>query len=315
MANDEAITAAMRASPEFHLIGSIARTLGARAQGLGDDAAVFPLPHGDDCVVSVDASVEGVHFRREWLTPREIGYRAAAAAMSDLAAMAAVPRAILLALALPDRWRADVPALAEGVGELAAMVGAPVAGGNVSAASELSLTITVIGSARTPLRRTGVEPGDALYVTGHLGGPSAALAAFLAGEAPGDAARSRFARPQPRLLEARWLAASGAVAAIDISDGLLADAEHLAAASGVAIDIDPGLVPCVAGIPPAIAASGGEEYELLVAARTPVDTAAFAHRFGIPLTRIGTASAGEPVVRAAGLASVAKASGHDHFTR
>ena len=315
MAHDDAITAAMRASPEFYLITSIAQALGARAEGLGDDAAVFPLPHGDECVVSVDASIEGVHFRREWLSPREIGYRAAAAAMSDLSAMAAAPRAILLALALPDRWRADVPAIAEGVGELAALVDAPVVGGNVSSASELSLTITVIGSARTPLRRTGIEPGDALYVTGHLGGPAAALAAFLAGDIPGGAARARFARPQPRLREARWLAASGASAAIDISDGLLADAEHLAAASGVMIDIEPALIPCVAGISPAAAASGGEEYELLIAARASIDTAAFARRFGIPLTRIGTASAGTPEVRAAGLASVAKAPGHDHFTK
>ena len=118
------LEAPLRHAAEFDVIRAIADALGDHATGLGDDAAVFALPRGDACVVSVDASVEGVHFRREWLDAREIGYRAAAAAMSDLAAMAARPHVLLLALAVPRDWIDQVPEIARGVGELAAAVGA-----------------------------------------------------------------------------------------------------------------------------------------------------------------------------------------------
>lgn len=306
--------ASLRDSAEFDLVRTIAAQLGARAEGLGDDAAVLAVPHGDDCIVSVDASIEGVHFRRGWLTPAEIGWRAAAAAMSDLAAMAAAPRALLLALGVPDAWRAEVAALAEGVGALAASVGAVVIGGNLSAASELSLTITVIGSARTPLRRTGVHAGDELYVTGRLGGPAAALRDLAAGREPRPEFRARFAHPVPRVREARWLAAHGAVAAIDVSDGLLADAMNLAVASDVRIAIDAAAIPRVEDVTPDLAASAGEEYELLVAARRPLDVQAFENRFGIPLTRVGSVTVGGAGVDAAGLARVANVPGHDHFS-
>lgn len=310
-----AIVAPLRAGAEFDLVRAIAAQLGDRAAGLGDDAAVLALPHGDACVVSVDASVEGVHFRRGWLTPREIGYRAAAAAMSDLAAMAATPRALLLAMAVPGAWRGKVAALADGVGELAALAGAHVVGGNLSAAGELSLTITVIGSAHAPLRRTGIRAGDALYVTGQLGGPAAAIRAWMAGGEPAAPVRARFARPVPRIREAAWLAAHGAVAAIDVSDGLVADAEHLAAASGVHLELDVSRLPRIDGATAADAATGGEEYELLVALRGPLDAAAFARRFGIPVTRVGTAVAGPPGVSGAGAGRVADVPGHDHFSR
>lgn len=310
----DGIVAPLRASAEFDLVRTIAASLGDRASGLGDDAAVLRLPHGDDCIVSVDAAVEGVHFRREWLAPHEIGYRAAAAAMSDLAAMAATPHALLLAMAVPESWRTDVAAIARGVGELAASVGASVVGGNLTAADALALTITVIGSAQTPLRRTGLRAGDSLYVTGALGGPHAALAALSAGSEPASADRARFARPVPRVAEARWLAAHGCVAAIDISDGLLADAENLATASAVRIAIDTAVIPRHGGASLADAATGGEEYELLVAARAALDTAGFSARFGIPLTRIGSVVEGAAGVVADGLARVANAAGHDHFS-
>lgn len=312
--NEPAVAAAMRDSPEFDLVRAIAAQLGDRARGLGDDAAVLALPHGDDCVVSVDSSVDGVHFRRGWLTAREIGYRAAAAAVSDLAAMAAQPRALLLALGIPDEWRSEVAELAEGVGLLAASVGAAVVGGNVSAAGELSLTITVIGSVHAPLRRTGIRADDRLYVTGRLGGPAQALEALLAGREPDAEARARMAKPQPRVREALWLAANGAVAAIDVSDGLLADAEHLAAASNVRIVLDGSCLPRFGEVDAPVAASSGEEYELLVAARADIDTAAFASRFGVPLTQVGVAAEGTAGVTARGLSRVAKGPGHDHFS-
>lgn len=309
----DGIIAPLRSSAEFDLVRAIAVALGDRASGLGDDAAVLRLPHGDDAIVSVDSAVEGVHFRREWLAPREIGWRAAAAAMSDLAAMAAVPHSLLLALTVPERWRADVPEIAAGVGELAASVGASVVGGNLAAGDQLTLTTTVIGSAHTPLRRTGLHVGDALYVTGMLGGPGAALAALLAGREPAAASRARFAHPVPRVAEARWLAAAGCVAAIDISDGLVADAGNLAAASGVQVQVDAARIPRHSGVTISQAATGGEEYELLVVARSPLDATAFAARFGIPLTRVGTVVDGQPGVSVDGLPRGAGAPGHDHF--
>jgi thiamine-monophosphate kinase len=309
------IVAPLREAGEFDLVRAIAAALGDRAAELGDDAAVFPLPHGDSPVVSVDASVEGVHFRREWLEPREIGYRAAAAAMSDLAAMAAAPRALLLALTLPPDRTGDVAAIADGVGELTASVGALVVGGNLAVATELSLTTTVIGSVRTPLRRTGLQPGDRLYVTGRLGGAGAALADLLAGRTPSPERRQRFARPEPRIREAQWLAAAGAVAAIDISDGLLADLENLAAASGVAIRLDARRIPCFPGVSAEEALTSGEEYELIVGARDGFDAAAFEARFGIALTEVASVGQGSTGVVVEGIARVAKAHGHDHFSR
>lgn len=309
------IVAPLRAAGEFDLVREIAAALGENGAELGDDAAVFPLPHGESPVVSVDASVEGVHFRREWLDPREIGYRAAAAAMSDLAAMAAAPRAVLLALTLPADRREEVAAIAAGVGELAGSVGAVVVGGNLAVATELSLTTTVIGSARTPLRRTGLQPGDRLFVTGELGGAGAALADFLAGRPPDPMRRRRFARPEPRIREARWLAAEGAVAAIDVSDGLLADMENLAAASGVAIHLDARRIPCVDGVVPEAALTSGEEYELIVGVRHDLPVAAFQSRFGIPLTEIARVHAGPPGVTVEGSVRVANVHGHDHFSR
>lgn len=293
---------------------AIAGALGDTAQGLGDDAAAVAFPHGERIVASVDASVEGVHFRREWLTPEEIGYRAAAAATSDLAAMAATPRVLLLAFALPSAWTTDVPALAAGVGELARSVGASVVGGNLSAATELSITTTVLGSAWAPLPRTGLRPGDRIFVTGRLGGVGAALADLLAGRTPRPEHRARLARPMPRVREALWLAAEGATAAIDISDGLLGDLENLAAASGVAIEARADRIPCADGVAPEAAATSGEEYELIVGARDGFDAAAFEARFGVPLTEIGVAHAGPPVVHLDGLGRVAKAHGHDHFS-
>jgi thiamine-monophosphate kinase len=300
--------------PEFDAIRTMLGEWGPRARGIGDDAAVLDVPERQQLVVSTDASVEGVHFRREWLSAEEIGARAAAAALSDLAAMAASPLGLLLALAVPVSWRSEIPELARGLGATAARAGCPIVGGNVTRASELSLTITVLGSAASPLRRSGVRAGDAIFVTGTLGGPGAALRALLSGRVPSSADMMRFIAPVPRLAEARWLAAHGAHAAIDLSDGVLGDAAHLARASGVTLALDLAVVPRVAGVTPDEAASSGEEYELLVAMPpdAPIDTGAFAREFALPLTAIGVASTydGEPVRvdrRPPPL------SGHDHF--
>ena len=275
---------------EFDAIRAMLEEWGPRATGVGDDAATVEMPSGAELVVSTDASVEGVHFRREWMSASEIGARAATAALSDLAAMAASPLGVLLSLVVPERWQTDLLALARGVGMTAANAGCPIVGGNLTRGSELSLTITVLGHASNPLRRAGARSGDRVYVTGWLGGPGAALRALLASETPAAAHLARFIAPVPRLREAQWLAAAGARAAIDISDGLLADAAHLARASGVTLALDLESLSRVDGVTAAQAATSGEEYELLIAmsADVSVDVGQFVRTFGIPLTDIGS---------------------------
>ncbi len=300
---------------EFDAIRAMLAEWGPHATGVGDDAAVLALPADEQLVVSTDASVEGVHFRREWMSPAEIGERAASAALSDLAAMAAAPIGLLLALSVPERWEQDLIELARGVGAASAGARCPIVGGNLTRGTELSLTITVLGSAATPLGRAGAHTGDRLFVTGRLGGPGAALRAYFAGRTPSPADRARFVAPVPRLDEARWLADHGAVAAIDISDGLLADAAHLARASGLTLAIDLGALPRVDGVTVHEAAASGEEYELLVAVPegAPLDPAVFARTFGIPLTGIGHARPLASVAVQLEGGSAADPHGHDHL--
>lgn len=304
---------------EFDVIRDLVRRWGVSAQGIGDDAAILDIPSGTRLVASTDASIENVHFRREWLTPSEIGYRAATAALSDLAAMAATPIAMLIAMSVPERWRDAIGGIADGIGDASRSFGAPITGGNLTTGSELSLTVTVLGYAARPLSRDAAVPGDFVYVTGAFGGPGRALAAWDAGTTPSASDRARFARPTARIREALWLAAHGATAAIDVSDGLAADAGHLAAASGVDVQIEVDAIPVVAGAEPLVAARSGEEYELALTARAPIDEHAFARAFGVPLTRIGRTSApadDKPRVRLRSHGRfVDLPAGHDHFSR
>jgi thiamine-monophosphate kinase len=257
-----------------------------------------------------------VHFRREWLSPEEIGWRATAAALSDLAAMAAKPLGVLVALTLPPPWLDELGALAEGIAAAASAAGAPIVGGDLTNGAPLALTLTVLGAAAAPLRRSGAHPGDTIWVTGQLGGPALALAAWSEGRQPTPEARARFARPVPRIREAQWLAAAGATAGIDISDGLGGDAAHLAAASGVRITIEADAVPRISGADVSTAQRSGEEYELLVAARTPFDAVAFQRTFGLSLTRIGAVEQGDAGVDLLiGGERVASPAGYDHFSQ
>ncbi len=305
---------AMGGGAEFDLVRRLLDTWGARASGIGDDAAVIDVPDGERLVASTDASVENVHFKRGWMTPRELGARAATAALSDLAAMGARPLGLLLALGLPENWQAAAEELADGVGATASALACPIVGGNVTRSSELTLTVTVLGSAARPLSRSGASPGDIMFVTGRLGGPGAALAALLADRDPEPTARARFIAPTARIAEGRWLAAHGATALIDISDGLLADAGHLANASGVSLSLDVDAVPCLADCDTRTALLSGEEYELLVSVPSGVALAtnAFERTFGIPLTRIGVVieRQDESVLTTGGGVLVA---GHDHL--
>ena len=301
---------------EFDLIRAMISRWGERARGIGDDAAVVAIPAGEQLVLSTDTSLEGVHFKREWLSAEEIGWRSAVAALSDLAAMAANPLGVLVAVTLPQDWIAGLEALTEGIAAAAFESGAPIVGGDLSTGERLTITISVAGSTATPLRRSGAQAGDSLWVTGQLGGPALALAAWSEGRQPTPEARARFAHPVPRIREAQWLASASATAAIDISDGLGGDAAHLAAASGVRITIDADKVPLAPGADVSTAQRSGEEYELLVTTRGSFDEAAFQREFGLPLTRIGTVERGDAGVDLLiGGERVASPPGYDHFSK
>lgn len=303
---------------EFDVIRDLVRRWGESARGIGDDAAILDVPAGCRLLASTDATVENVHFRDGWLEPDEIGYRAAAAALSDLAAMAATPMAILVAMCVPEKWRQHLAGIAEGIGQASRSFHAPITGGNLTRASELSLTVTVLGYAAHPLGRDGARVGDVVYVTGALGGPGCALDAWVSGRQPSQDHRARFARPSPRIREALWLASHGATAAIDVSDGLLADAGHLAAASAVDVCIELDAIPATSGASPLVAARSGEEYELVVTMQAPVDEHMFAREFGVPLTRVGVVTAPREHTPRARLRSrgrfVDLPAGHDHFS-
>jgi thiamine-monophosphate kinase len=302
---------------EFDAIRAMVERWGVRARGIGDDAAVLTVPRGDALVASVDSAIEGRHFRREWLTPREIGYRAAVAALSDLAAMAARPLGLLVALAVPAPWRDALPAIADGIGDALEGAHTVILGGNLADADALSITTTVLGAVYEPLRRSGARVGDRVYVTGRLGGPAAAIAALAGGREPVASLRESFAHPTPRLAAAIWLADHGVTAAIDVSDGLAGDLAHLASASSVSIDVDVERIPVAEGADTSHAVRGGEDYELIVTCPHDLDIEAFERRFAIPLTPIGRVSA---ATRAASVVlrlhgeRVANPLGHDHFS-
>jgi len=276
---------------EFDLVRTLLSEWGKSAQRIGDDAAIVEVPPGEKLVITTDTSVDGVHFRHEWLNHFEIGYRATAAALSDLAAMAARPLGIVIALTLPEADRLEARALATGIREGASAVLCPIVGGDLSSGKILSLTVTALGSVARPLSRGGAKAGQRVYVTGRLGGPAAAVRAWRAGEEPSERDRARFANPIPRIEPAMGLAQRGATSAIDISDGLIADLGHVAAASRVRIEIDVDRIPRVEGVSPIQAANSGEEYEIAVTA-PEIDTKVFSAEFGLDLTEIGRVVAG-----------------------
>ncbi|MEB2322507.1 MAG: thiamine-phosphate kinase, partial [Sorangiineae bacterium] len=248
--------------------------------GIGDDAAIL-APRGRRLVWTIDAAVEGVHFERRWLTLADVGFRSFNAAASDLAAMGARPLGALSALALPPAASLrDVAAIGRGQAEAARSLGCPVVGGNLSRASELSVTTTVLGEATAPLRRAGARPGDELWLVGEVGLARAGFELLRAGHP----ARTRAARAcvaawrRPHALLRRGVALAGrARACIDVSDGLAGDAAQLAQASGVRVIIDAGalraaLSPELAAVaaalgvePLELALEGGEDYALLAA--------------------------------------------------
>ncbi|HEY8795152.1 MAG TPA: AIR synthase-related protein, partial [Gemmatimonadaceae bacterium] len=204
-----------------------------------------------------------------------------------------------------------------GVGDALDCAKTIVRGGDITGASDLTMGFTVLGSTAAPLRRNGARLGDTVYVTGRLGGPGAALAAWQRGDTPSAAARERFAHPVARITEAIWLVRSGARAAIDISDGLLADAEHMAVASGVRIQLDLDQLPLHEGVSARDAAVSGEEYELIVCAAA-LNVSAFERANQLSLTAVGRVL--EPIPDGIGLSvrlngeRLARAEGFRHFS-
>ena len=318
----------MRASPEFELIAEIRERLARAGAGSGADAPDrIRLGAGDDAAITVpggatattiDAVVDGVHFRSGWCPPHSVGRKAMATALSDLAAMGAEPGEAYVWLGRPP-WLdpESVLDLCDGLAVVAAANGVAIAGGDLTAASELAVAVTAVGHARSEhdfVRRTGAEPGDALCVTGALGGAAAGLMLLEHPDFGGEeisaeadvAACQRQLDPKPRLEAGGLLAAAGAKAMIDVSDGLGADAEQLARASGVAIEIELERVPLATGVDEIAAAAGrdvyelvagGEDYELLVVLpRAELDAAAAAlEPIGIPLAEIGRVGSGRGV--------------------
>lgn len=289
---------------EFDSIRTILDQLGDLAVGIGDDTATVADGQGT-LVMSTDTSVEKVHFRRDWMSDEEIGWRATAAALSDLAAAAAAPSGVMLALTLPHGMTdAELRSLINGVGGATRSAGARIIGGDLVTADHLALTVTVIGRAPRPVSRRGARPGDEVWVSGVLGGSRAALLDWLDGVTPSGGARSAFARPQSRHRLAMWLASQGATAMMDLSDGLAGDAPHLAAASGVRIAVDLAALPIHPSVHKVaerkgedareLAATGGEDYELLFTLPAGSPAGALSEpATGQPVVRIGVVTEGE----------------------
>lgn len=259
--------------------------------GAGDDAAVVE-PSAGRLVATTDALVEGVHFRLDWSSPSDVGFKAVSVNVSDLAAMGATPRWILVAVCAPgDTPVATLDGIYEGIAQACGRYGAEVVGGDTVGARALVLAVTALGELDgDPLTRSGAKPGDVLAVTGGLGRAATGLNLLLSGDPtdvdPHDALACLEAhrRPLARVEEGRRLREAGVHAAIDVSDGLASDAVRIAEASGVGVEIDGDRLPVAAEAASVARArgwdaaqavlGGGEDLELLVAAPPDADLAA-----------------------------------------
>jgi thiamine-monophosphate kinase len=305
-------------SSEFQLIDAIRSRLGERGRrvviGSGDDAAVTRCE--GLTVTSVDGFVEGVHFRLATTSMRDLGHKCLAGATSDIAAMGASPGEVYFVLGLPEHLAPEaVLDFAEGAEALAAELGFVISGGDLSRSHELIVAVTATGHARDEselVRRDGARPGDRIGVTGTIGGAGAGLLLLerklggLASEI-GETLIARQLRPRPRIEAGRALAAAGVHAMIDVSDGIASDSVRLAERSGVLVEVLLQRLPVEEGVaavaeqagldPLELAATGGEDYELLFAA--PDEAAetveAAAEQAGAPITWIGRARSGTGV--------------------
>jgi thiamine-monophosphate kinase len=321
---------------EFALIDRLRRLVPAGGPGvllgIGDDAAA--LRFSGDVLATCDVQVEGVHFSRDLCGPRDIGWRALAVNLSDIAAMAGTPRFALVSLALPADTHAEtVDGVYAGLGEAAAAHDVAVVGGNVSrTAGPFVIDVTLLGETNAPLRRSGARVGDGVWITGQVGKAAAGLYLARHGEVrvPGGGALvAAYRRPSPRVAVGQALGrCRRATALIDTSDGTASDLLHLAEASGVGARIDAARLPLPEGLVAAARAAGadpltwalggGEDYELLFTAGPEFEALAgdLARTTGVPVTRIGDvlpATGGRWVVLPDGGQAPLVASGWDHF--
>jgi thiamine-monophosphate kinase len=277
--------------------------------GIGDDCAIFrPRGSREDLVFTTDMVLEDVHFRRQTHPGEIVGWRALARGLSDIAAMGAQPRFCLVSLALAP-WADDawVDAFYRGLTRLARMTGTTVAGGDLARAEKLACDVAVCGSVPRgkALRRDGARPGDAIYVSGRLGGAALGL------ETRSGAAWNKHATPEPRLSLGVFVRERlRATAALDLSDGLSLDLHRLCLASGAGAEIAGRDMPVFAGATIEQALHGGEDYELLFTLRPRAKVPELYE--GLRLTRIGVITEGTP-----GLVLLdgrpLEAGGYDHF--
>jgi thiamine-monophosphate kinase len=278
---------------EIARIAMLAKLLGHRKNaegvevGIGDDAAVLTVRPGEGkeekLVWTIDEQVEGTHFRRDLLSWRDVGWRSFMAAVSDVAAMGAVPWGVLSAMVLPaDVDDAALEAIARGQDEASEAVGAPVVGGNLARGPVFSIATTVLGRAVTPVLRGGAKAGDGLWMAGSVGLAAAGFRALSAGKGSdprmGAAVRA-WRAPRALIHEGRAMSAV-AHAAIDVSDGLARDAGHIAASSRVGIVLDAEAIAQDAALrevaaalvvdPLELALHGGEDYALVASSAEPI---------------------------------------------
>jgi thiamine-monophosphate kinase len=321
---------------EFELIDAIRKRLARRSErvlrGPGDDAAVV---RGDGVTVtSVDAFVEGVHFRLATTSLRDLGWKCLAASLSDLAACGARAGEAYLVLGLPESvGEREALELVDGAEELADSVSVTICGGDLTASNELFVAVTVVGHAPSEgnlVSRDGAQAGDVVGVTGTIGGAGAGLILLERKQhgVPieiGERLLERHRRPRPRLEEGAALAAVGATAMIDVSDGLASDAMRLSESSGVQLAIGLDQLPLEEGVDEVaelggatgtnLAATAGEDYELLFTVpperRTSVEESL--GRTGTPVAWIGEVLAGGGVRLLDGRGRPQALSGWDHF--
>ena len=326
----------VRDASEFDLIEALSQALpspppgaarGLRI-GIGDDAAAWSSPEGAT-VLTTDTLVEGVHFDLDWTGWADLGWKALAVNLSDVAAMGCASTYAVVTLGL----RGDLPvdgltAMYGGIAEAAGLFGCAVVGGDITASPALFVSVAMLGSRQGRggvLTRTGAVPGQAVAVTGRLGSSAAGLRLLRSG-APQDGPLRRLVdahlRPQPRLPEGQAIADASSSAAIDVSDGLVADLAKLCAASGVGAEIDASAVPVDPALAPAfpedwleLALDGGEDYELLFTA--PAKTVErIAGEVDTPVTVIGRTvdpSEGVKVLDASGAPIDLPHEGWDHL--
>jgi thiamine-monophosphate kinase len=304
--------------------------------GIGDDCAVLEPRPGTMLLATTDLLLEDVHFRRRWAEPADIGWKAIAVNLSDIAAMGGRPRWALVALACPEGTSVEeIEAFYEGALALARFHGVAIVGGDTSASpAGWMVNVTLLGEAVAPRLRSTAQAGDTIAVTGALGRSAAGLAVLERETAPGGVDAMHLAevtgahlRPQPRVPEGEWLAAAGGVTAMmDLSDGLGLDLPRLLGESGAGAEVDVDRLPVDAATravaaalgadPAAWATGGGEDYELLLTCE-PAALArlqqGLAEAFGARLTPIGTVTTARAMRWSSQGREVAVARGYEHF--